>query len=438
MRLADGVYFFECGDMVYLRNVNDGQDYSFNSIVYDILGYIKEHPDCNEDALCEHLQQLYEVEDGEEFRKDICRFLNELRDDHLITADGPAIRPNFGIWDQVEQVYESSGQLLSATLELTYRCSEKCIHCYVDDNCAEAPEPELSLEEYRDILHQLREMGCINLLLTGGEVCLRRDFSDIVRYAVDLGFLVDVYTNGISMTQKQFEDLCEIKLNSVSFSLYSGDAAVHDRITQVPGSFEKTLKRVMMFKCAGVDTFIKTVVIQQNLDSLESLFRLGKRLNIAVKPATSISDTHTGQSAQRFRLDTEEKRKKALDLMNRYMGKTTGISKRDLDGSACKAGILTLSIDPYGGVHPCLAFTKPADSVRNKPLREIWEKDAFFHRVRAVRFGDLSEKCRTCTYADYCAVCIGSAFEESGGEFCPECDTCAWAKLKYDSAHDMI
>lgn len=433
MKLVPGVYFFECDDMVYLRNVNDGNDYCFNAIVSDILQFIKEHPGCEEDTLCSHLQQLYEVEDAASFREDIHYFLEELAQNSLILVSGFSQEPTLSVTEQIQRKYARETRVYSAGLELTYRCSEKCIHCYVDDNCSQAPAPELSLEEYKSILNQLKEMGCISLLLTGGEVCLRRDFIDIARYAAELGFLVDIYTNGISMTDEQFDALCQLKPNSVSFSLYGGDPETHDGITLVPGSFEKTLKRAMMFRCAGVDTYFKTVVMRQNLHSLEKLFQLGKRLKIAVMPATSINDTHSGCSKQRFRLDTPELRREALEIIGRYGSGFEADIQRDVDAVPCRSGVIGLTIDPYGGVHPCLSFTTPVGSVRETSLRDIWENSSFLKKLRSLRFRDLSPDCGTCQYRNHCTVCIGAAYEASGGTLCPGCDSCDWAKSRYEA-----
>lgn len=433
MKLVPGVYFYRRGDRVYLRNVNEKRDFLFTSIAFDILSYIKAHPGCQAEAVCRHLLESYDVEDTQDFREDIRFFVQDLAAGHILEEEAAASAGlHQSISDRVDELSCEQGLLSSASLELTYRCSERCIHCYVDD-CKEAPEPELSLEEYRNILHQLRELGCIRLLLTGGEVCLRKDFIEIARYAVSLGFLVDVYSNGISMTDEQFDALCEMKVNSVSFSLYSGEAAVHDAITKVPGSFERTLKRAMMFKCAGVDTYIKTVVIQQNLDSLESLYRLGKRIGIDVKAATSIADTHTGRSAAAYRLDRQEQRVRAIRLIGRYEPQPKAVEKRDLDAYICKAGVTAISVDPYGGVHPCLAFTTAAGSLRKSSLEEIWKNAPLMRRVRSLRFRELSGECGSCQYSGRCAVCIGSAYEESHGSFCPNADTCQWSKAKYDA-----
>ena len=431
MKLTDGVYFYQKGDKVYLRDVGRRKDYLFSSTAWDILTYIQENPGCDPEDLTAWLARIYEVPDEAEFRRSIAEFLKELdRSGILISQAKPEPLPQPGIPDRVELLSLEAGQLCTATLELTYRCSERCIHCYVDD-CPTAARQELTAAEYKAILEQLKELGCIRLLLTGGEVCLRKDLTEIAAMAVSMGFLVDIYTNGISMTDEQFDALCDMKVNSVSFSLYGGDAATHDAITRVPGSFEKTLKRMMMFKCAGVDTYIKTVVIRQNLEALEGLYRLGKRLGIDVKAATAIADTHNGCSAQPYRLDSQEQRLQAMGLISRYE-QLPPPAPRNMDAHVCKAGLTTVSVDPYGGVHPCLAFTTAAGSLREASLAEIWKNAELMRRVRAFRFPELSEQCGSCKYSGHCSVCIGAAFEAAHGHFRPDADTCQWSQARYD------
>ena len=434
MKLIEGVYFYDCGEYVYLRNVNDTKEYLFNPIGYDILKCIEDHPGCDEAFVCRNLLEIYEVEDPEALAEDVQMFIRELEQNQLIALDAKEAEPKPDISEMVDELCRKEGRIHSATLELTYRCNERCIHCYVDDGCDPAAPKELSLAEYRKLLDQLKEMGCIHLLLTGGEVCLRKDFLEIAQYAVSSGFLVDVYTNGIGLTDEHFDRLCAMKVNSVSFSLYSADPAVHDGITKVPGSFERTLKRLMMFKCAGIDTYVKTVVIQQNLDSLEGLLELGRRLRIPVNPATSISDTHTGASKAACRLEDQSQRLRAAQILQKYDPVPLQQLSRDVNSTICRAGISTLSVDPYGGVHPCLAFTQPVGSIREQSLREIWENAPLMKKLRNFRFRELSEKCGSCQFSAACGVCIGAAYSESGGKLCPNSDSCQWAEASYNAA----
>ena len=84
---------------------------------------------------------------------------------------------------------------IEATLELTYRCNLKCIHCYVD--CKDLPD-ELTFDEWRDVLDQLKAAGFIYLLFTGGEIMVRPDFLDIASYARSCGFFIEQLYFGYS------------------------------------------------------------------------------------------------------------------------------------------------------------------------------------------------------------------------------------------------
>ncbi|MBQ4059496.1 MAG: radical SAM protein [Lachnospiraceae bacterium] len=433
MKLTEGIYFFKSGENTYLRNVNNARDYLFNEIVFDILTIMRDNNECDLEIICNQLSLIYDVENDCELKEDVSCFLQALLKEGIMTVDDSVNeKSETDVSSLISKERGDNNSLFSASLELTYRCNEKCIHCYVDD-CPANNENELTFDEYKQILHQLKDMGCVYLLLTGGEVCLRKDFIEIAQYAVSLGFLVDIYTNGISITDEQFDELCAMKINSISFSLYSGEASVHDSITKVSGSFELTLKRAMMFKCAGVDTFIKAVAIEQNYEHLESLYQLGRRIGIKVNVAVLISNTHSGTSTNTYRLKNQEQRRKVMNLVNKYAPSSRAGGKRDLSLNICSAAFNSLSIDPYGGVHPCLAFVKSAGSIRKSKIKDIWEKSKFMQEVRALRFTDLGEKCRNCKDIDSCTVCIGSAYGEFK-KFSPNKDACEWTEIEKEIA----
>ncbi len=60
---------------------------------------------------------------------------------------------------------------LSVHIDLTWRCNERCIHCYLDHDDPD----ELSLSELRDLLDQMADAGTLFLTLSGGEIFLRKD-----------------------------------------------------------------------------------------------------------------------------------------------------------------------------------------------------------------------------------------------------------------------
>ena len=68
---------------------------------------------------------------------------------------------------------------LSVHLDITYRCNERCVHCYLDHD----DHGEMTTAEIKDVLNQLSDAGVFFLTLSGGEVLMRRDFFDIVEHA---------------------------------------------------------------------------------------------------------------------------------------------------------------------------------------------------------------------------------------------------------------
>ena len=424
MKIFPGVTWHPYDDKVYVHSVDSQRDYIFEGIALDVLNFFAEHEHATLKNLCAKLSTEYAIEDAEEFQNDMREFIGELLEEKLLCEDTNSDAEDS--WSnkipaEVADVFAKEHKLFSLCFELTYRCVEKCIHCYIDDAPKFCAADELTLEEYKDILRQAREMGCVNILFTGGEVLLRPDFCDIVEEAVKLGFITDVFTTGVGLTDKVFDRLCAAKVNSISVSLYSGIASEHDKITGVKGSFEKTLKALLMFKAAGVNTFIKCVAMKQNFDSLESLYKLGKRLNIYVGVSPRIISGHDGKCAADYSLGTLELYKKFYELNSRYIKANNAVEKfsreQMLDKITCSAGLSSLSIDPFGGVHACITFQDTFASVRENSLKNIWENARRLPYLKNYKLREVTPQCETCEYLEYCQVCVASLIQSQNKNF---------------------
>ena len=75
---------------------------------------------------------------------------------------------------------------LGVQLDLTYRCNERCVHCYLDHD----DHGELTFAEITDLLDQLAQAGVFFLTISGGEIFLRPDLFDILGHARKLMFSV--------------------------------------------------------------------------------------------------------------------------------------------------------------------------------------------------------------------------------------------------------
>lgn len=410
--IKKGVYYKNYDGTVYVRDSVLRLDHIMNDTAADVLDFFRENPNGTHNGLVDFMVKKYPECKRTQLDEDMLAFENELTAAGILEEKKRKENSAESVPFEILDLCTKNHTLFSVTMELTYRCSEKCIHCYVE-NGGYSSVGELTLSDYKKIIDRIWELGCMNILFTGGEVCLKKDFLDIVRYAVNKGIPVNIYTNGISMTDEQFDALCEMKVNSVSFSLYGGTVKVHDAISKVKGSFEKTLKRMMMFKCAGIETYIKTVIIKQNCDDYENLLKLGKRLGLAVQTSLMVMPP-AGMDASDLRLGNVDEYEKMLMLQNKYFPASSEDYTSDTDRPICGCGQYMLSINPFGDVFPCISMPIKLGNILENDIGEIWANSDILKKYSEMRFLNLDKKCSECPYATNCGVCIGEIQREYG------------------------
>lgn len=424
------VYYGRYGEYTYVRNVRDRADYLYNEICFDVLEFIRRTGHCTLDQLVEHLFGMYEEVSRETLSADMQFFLNELKEARIV-AENPAAKTEDegSIRDFIREICCKEQRLLTVCLELTYRCNEKCIHCYIDD--PGAGEGELVFAEYKKLLEDIRELGCMGVLLTGGEPLLHKDFFEIAFYAKQIGLMVDIYTNGLYMNDTMMDRLLELWPNSISFSFYGGNAKDHDSITGVPGSFEKSLKTMMMCKCSGLDTFIKTVVMKQNYKGYEELLKLGRRLNIRVMSSLTVMPTHQGKPAEAYRLMDLEKYKEILELEYQYGLHGKNPVEGEREDYICASGLDALSVNPWGDIYACNANPILLGTVRDDDIRTIWKSSRKLQNIRKMKFHQVSGRCGTCADKNWCGLCMGNALRENHS-LKPCSDTCMISRAGHE------
>ena len=144
-----------------------------------------------------------------------------------------------GLIQEMSDKAQRLGIPLAVQLDLTYRCNERCVHCYLDHD----DHGEMNTSEIKELLEQMAEAGVFFLTLSGGEIMMRRDFFEIVEYARQLSFCVKLKTNAVMVRQREADRIQELALDSVQISVYSHRDEVHDAITKLPGSLQRRSRR---------------------------------------------------------------------------------------------------------------------------------------------------------------------------------------------------
>lgn len=160
---------------------------------------------------------------------------------------------------------------VSSTLE--FRCNLKCVHCMIEDTM-DRLVPQSS-DQLKDLLaHNATHRKWTGLILTGSEITLHRDLPEWARMARRSGFdHVRIQTHGMRLAQAGYcEELIEAGVDEFFISVTAADAESHDAITQVPGSFDKTLRGLeLLDACDHVSTITNTVVTALNFSQLPRL-----------------------------------------------------------------------------------------------------------------------------------------------------------------------
>ncbi|HXY03863.1 MAG TPA: radical SAM protein [Terriglobales bacterium] len=302
---------------------------------------------------------------------------------------------------------------LSVHLDLTYRCNERCIHCYLDHD----DHGEMTTSEIKGLLTQLADAGVFFLTLSGGEVLMRRDFFEIVEHARRLLFNVKVKTNGVMIRVAEAKRLREMAVEQIQISVYSHHAEVHDAITKLPGSYKRTIEAIHFLKAQGLKVVIANVLMVANAGDYAGVMALARELDVPYTMDPTITPKMDGDtSILNLRIDGTELQQVFHDRslvgdVDEFCAPPPPAGDDIMDGYPCSAGHTACYISPYGDVFPCVQFPLPCGNVRKQEFLEIWQNSQQLREVRSIRARDLTV-CSSCAHVGTCTRCPGLAYME--------------------------
>lgn len=314
---------------------------------------------------------------------------------------------------------------LSVHVDLTMACNERCVHCYrvIEDR------PELTTAELKALLAELARAGALYLTLSGGEVFLRPDLFELIAEAKRLRFDVRLKTNALLLTAARVRRLRELGVRQVDVSIYSTDPAVHDAVTKIPGSLEKSLRAIRLLRDAGVHVKLACPLMRDTVGGYRAVRALAEALGVACGIDPMITARNDGDRAPlplRIGRDqlTRVLREGVADL--EPLPSCAPAARTDLDDVACGAGHNAAYVSAYGDVTPCVALPVVCGNVRETPFAEIWAGSRRMREVRAIRVRDL-HTCSGCAASVFCTRCPGQALLEDGDLYGPSTAACEHA-----------
>jgi radical SAM protein with 4Fe4S-binding SPASM domain len=307
-------------------------------------------------------------------------------------------------------------------IAVTYRCNLSCRFCYAGCRChnplgrdfKSRPNGlwEMSTVEVRQILSIIRyDAEVPSVSWTGGEPLMREDLVDLTAYAARIGLRVNLITNGTLLDKSMVSRLKDAGLKSAQVSLEGPTEDVHDGLTQLPGSFMRTLNGVRLLKQAGLHVHTNTTVNRLNASHLPELVRLVKDLgmdrfsmNMVIPCGSASADVEISYTEMADLIGSIQAAANGEDIEFLWYSPTpycifNPVVAR-LGGKSCAACEGLLSIGPSGDVYPCSSIPKSVGNLLRSSFESVWKgrRARYWRQKRyAVRM------CRKCEWFDVCA-----------------------------------
>jgi len=305
---------------------------------------------------------------------------------------------------------------LRVHLDLTFRCNERCVHCYLDHE----DHGELKTAEVLDLLDQLAEAGVFFLNLSGGEIFMRPDLFEIIEHARKLQFSVKLKTNGVMVKKAKAERLAKLGIQDVQISLYSHKPEVHDAITLLPNSFKRTIEGARLLGEAGIKVTFANVLMTHNQNDYRGVQDLAAAMGAGYTLDATITPMMDGdRSILALNVDPAKLHEVFHDpsVLGDKVGTFNEAPKGPLPAEdayasvPCSAGHNACYVSPYGEVFPCVQFPYLAGNIREQKFIDIWRDSPQLAEVRSIRLADV-QGCSSCVHGGSCTRCPGLAYLE--------------------------
>ena len=294
-------------------------------------------------------------------------------------------------------------------LAVTYRCNNDCAHCY---NARERNFPELSTEQWFNVLDQLWALGVPHIVFTGGEATLRNDLPELIRHAELNGQITGLNTNARRLSDPKYvQKLVDAGLDHVQITVESCDEQIHDQMMHAKGAFKQTiagLKNALQNKLYVMTntTMLRTNVhtIPDTLDfladvgvptiGLNALIYSGHGLTVGtglheneLQPILDIATRKTAEHGQRLIWYTP----------TQYCNFDP--TAQNLGVKGCTAALFSMCIESNGNVLPCQSYYHPLGNFLTDSWDSIWNHEL---SVQLRERQNLPLKCETCSLVAEC------------------------------------
>jgi len=441
------------GNYGYILNQLSKNDRIYDESGVDFLEKISRIPK-HIDQIIFELFKIFKDISVNELKKDFLDFLNDLEaNGYIVTGDSEfelnQKEPSFSYKNSNHKTlincfsnqdskdsdidtlsffyneFKENPQIFGLHIEISSRCNERCIHCYIPIS-KKTKGFDIDKVLLFKILDEAKELGTIQLTLSGGELFMHKDINEILRYARRNDFSISILSNLTLLTEDHIRTLNEINPSIIQVSLYSMNPLEHDAITQVKGSFVKTKNSIEKLVNSDLPVQISCPVMKINKNSYKDVLIYANKHKIkAYTDFIMMAQTNheIKNLSQRISLQEVEELIKDIiefDIDYRELTLKQKSKSKDIEtfkkNSVCGVGHDSICISVQGDCYPCPGWQGLIlGNAFNQSLKDVWTNSKELKNLRTITNESYSD-CLVCEALDYCANCMVRNYNESNGD----------------------
>ena len=441
---SENVYKTDTEIRAYIRNEITQRFYlleGFSAIIWSMIKNSQNYKDILSYILSHGYTQV-----------DLDSLLSELYNEDLIIDGSKNIQPKYTYCNNTDTSFVESEDidynkftlkmfnwlqhnnfLAELHIDLTYKCNQNCIHCYNHKNMTNF---EIKFEDIKKTIDEAYELGLFSVTLSGGESTLCSDFLKIAEYIRKKRIHLIIFTNGQSLYNNEFlmNKIASIYPARVSFTVFSMNPKVHDMISKVESSHEKTINVIEKLVEKHVPTEIKCFLTKYNALDYKDVSKYAKEHKVQIV----LLDMKFYNNPENNNSNVQVSDGQLLEIFKGYglylgkkLDKNTDIfASERKEYTPCRAGHASLAIMPNCDVNICIFIDEKIGNIKEESIKDIWfertKNVKKLHDWRQVTIGMLKD-CYKHEYCGFCFYCAGFADSYLG-----KSDTlCRVAKMKY-------
>lgn len=395
-------------DEIFLVDIEKGRNITFNSSAFEFLGLLDERPRHIE-WLVDSLSNKYGISYRDEIRKDAIELYSILASKELLI-----------VGNDYDKINEYS--LTTLQVEVTPRCNERCLHCYIP-NLQKDKGAYIAVSLFESLISQFIDLGGKEITITGGEPFLHPQIFNLFEICKGNDLRINIFSNLNLLSENKIKYLRSLPIGTIQTSLYSLTPTLHDYITQIPGSLNRTLSSIEALAEEGLQIQIACPVMQSTLDGIEKIFIFAKEKHFGLRlnPLLTAKTDYDNRFVLSQRLTTKQITALYENLMeiDSDFAKTSVFETCDIDcellqnptefinSPLCSAGMDHCCVSYNGDVYPCPDWDRfILGNIKSDSLEKIWYNSTAIENLRRLNRQKNFSGCLSCKALSFCKRCL--------------------------------